>query len=99
MTEKYIGCGCNQVTESCLTWTPIFTDSGHSEIRMDVCDNMKLDLGSDVKPIIGTSNDYLLSDNKPSINGVTLIGDKTNEDINIGSMSNMDIENILNSFI
>lgn len=70
-------------------WNLTFTDS---------C-GMDVNLGSDVKPVIGTSMDYELAENKPSINGVTLIGNKTNEELDIGALSNMDIENILNSFI
>lgn len=89
MNEKYIGCSCGQFGEDFCTWKPVFTD----------CESMNIDLGSDVKPIIGTANDYALADNKPSINGVALIGDKSNEELHIGAMSNMDIENILNSFI
>lgn len=99
MTEKYIGCGCIPSGDSFCTWEPVFQDSKPSEIHIEVCDQMDINLGSDVKPVIGTAPDYELADNKPSINGVTLIGDKTNEDIHIGSLSNMDIENILNSFI
>ena len=89
MNEKYLGCGCTSFSEDFCRWNPVFTDSTP----------LHIDLGSDVKPVIGTALDYELADNKPSINGVTLIGDKTNEDIHIGSLSNMDIENILNSFI
>lgn len=49
-------------------------------------------LGKDVRDI-----DYNTLLNKPQINGVTLIGNKTLEDLNIGitSLSNSDIENIL----
>lgn len=89
MNDKYLGCSCWPSGEDFCTWKPVFTDSS----------SMNIDLGSDVKPIIGTANDYALSENKPSINGVTLIGDKSNEELHIGAMSNMDIENILNSFI
>lgn len=89
MNEKYIGCGCIPSGDFFCTWEPVFQDSKPLDIN----------LGSDVKPVIGTALDYELADNKPSINGVTLVGDKTNEDIHIGSLSNMDIENILNSFI
>ncbi|MDD6530591.1 MAG: hypothetical protein PUF41_11500 [Prevotella copri] len=99
MTEKYLGCGCIKDIDDVHTWHPIFTDGGTSSMVVDMCDKMDINLGSEVKPIIGTANDYALSTNKPSINGVTLIGDKSNEDLKMGSMTNMDIENILNSFI
>ena len=84
--DSVVDCQGDHIEES---WGPKFCDSGEN----------KIDLGSKVEPIIGTANDYAMSENKPSINGVTLIGDKTNEDLMIGSLSNMDIEAILNAFV
>lgn len=59
---------------------------------------MDLDLGSDVRPVIGGTYDYNTLENRPRINGVELIGDKTNEELLIEALSNEDIEKALNSF-
>lgn len=37
--------------------------------------------------------------NKPRINGITLVGDKTEEELGIETMSNTDIEDLINGFI
>lgn len=50
---------------------------------------------SSVKPVIGTAMDYALATNKPSINGVVLEGNKTNEELLIQSIPNEDLEKIL----
>ena len=39
--------------------------------------------------------DYTLLTNRPQIEGVTLDGDKTFEDLNLAGLSNLDIENML----
>lgn len=57
-----------------------------------------LDFGADIRPVISAENDYALAKNKPSINGVVLIGNKTNEDLNIRGISNAEIEELLNNF-
>lgn len=44
-----------------------------------------------------TVSDYNLLDNKPSINGVTLVGNKTNEDIGISSIPSERIDAITNA--
>lgn len=54
--------------------------------------------GSDVKPVIGTAMDYNLASNKPSINGVILEGNKSNEELKITAISNEEIENLLKQF-
>lgn len=67
-------------------WKLKFTDSSGLNIKF----------GTDIRPAISTENDYALAKNKPSINGVTLLGNKTNEELNIDAISNKEIENILN---
>lgn len=48
-------------------------------------------------------NDYEKLDKKPQINAVTLIGNKTGEQLNLqgkmDSLSNFDIEQLINSFV
>lgn len=52
----------------------------------------------DVALPAGTSN-YEDLENKPKINGVELIGDKTNEELGIDELSNQDIETLINNFV
>lgn len=61
---------------------------------------MHLEFGVDVRPVIsqGTS-DYNDLSNKPSVNGVTLVGNKTNEELNINEISNSEIEELLKAFV
>lgn len=58
---------------------------------------MKPTQSSTVVPVIGNGFDYESAINKPKINGVELVGDKTNEDILISSISNEEIEAIFKS--
>ena len=71
------------------------------------CDNgpigsdEKIDLEWDNKivPVIGSgTDDYNDLINKPSINGVTLQGNKTNEELLIDAMTNVEIEELLKRF-
>lgn len=66
-------------------WHLIFSDSP------DMC----VKFGTEIKPVINTEFDYNNALNKPSINGVVLVGNKTNEEIDIRSIPNTEIENIL----
>ena len=42
------------------------------------------------------ANDYITLKNQPSIEGVKLINDKTFEDLGATSLSNLEIENLIN---
>lgn len=77
---------------------------------MDCCDSWKLkftdppDLhlkfGVDVRPVISYgTDDYNELTNKPAVNGVTLVGNKTNEQLNINAISNSEIEELLKAFV
>ena len=46
--------------------------------------------------ISGLGNNYNYATNKPSINGVTLQGNKTTEELGVVSLSNLEIERLLN---
>lgn len=60
------------------------------------CDSrMDLNFNSEIRPVIGGTYDYEVLNNKPAINGITLIGDKTSEDILIKAIPNTDLEQIL----
>ena len=75
---------------------------------MEVEINVKkasLEIGETQKPNIGIgatytekllANDYNTLKNQPSIEGVTLIDDKTFEDLGATSLSNLEIENLIN---
>lgn len=53
--------------------------------------------------IAGGTNNYNNLNNKPRINNVELVGNKTSKDLKLQnemeSLTNMDIEEILNSFV
>lgn len=56
-------------------------------------------VGNVTVPIVTVSTDYNDLKNKPEINGITLEGNKNLEDLNVNRLSNIDIENIINSII
>lgn len=72
------------------------------------CDNgpigsdekIELQFDDKIVPVIsGGSNDYNNLNNKPSINGVQLVGNKTNEELLIKAISNSEIEDLLRNFV
>ena len=72
----------------CEEWRLTFSESPNMEIETD----------SNIQPVIGGTYNYNVLDNKPKINGVELIGDKTNEELLINALTNEDIEKALQSF-
>lgn len=56
---------------------------------------MDLNFNTEIRPVIGGTYDYTKLDNKPAINGVTLVGDKTNEELLIKAIPNTELEEIL----
>lgn len=61
-------------------------------------DRIDLIFETDIRPVIDTgggSSNYDDLSNKPSINGVTLVGNKTNEELLIQAISNEDLELLL----
>lgn len=75
------------MTKNCSSsyWRPHFEKS-------DMCPKFE----TSIKPVIniGGTSDYNDLSNRPSINGVELIGNKTNEQILIQPLTNEDIENL-----
>lgn len=68
------------------------------------CDNgtigsdekIELEWGTEIVPVIGSgTDDYNDLINRPSINGIELVGNKTNEELLIDSITNEDLEKIL----
>ena len=64
-------------------------------LKFQTSPDMDLKFESDIQPVIGSGFDYTNATNKPSINGVTLEGNKTNEEILIGALSNSEIDALL----
>lgn len=64
-------------------------------LKFKTCSETDLKFDSEIRPVIGSGLDYANATNKPSINGVILEGNKTNEEILIGALSNSEIENLL----
>ena len=48
---------------------------------------------------VGGTKDYNRLNNKPQINDVELIGNKSFEDLGVESLTNIEIENIINSIV
>ena len=66
---------------------------------VDPKDKIPLKFNTKIVPVVGGgSTNYEQLTNKPSINGVALIGNKTNEEILIQALTNQDIEGILKNF-
>lgn len=61
-------------------------------LELDSGDNAALNVGSTT---VVSVNDYNDLRNKPSIEGVTLEGDKTFEELNLQSLTNSELENML----
>lgn len=66
------------------------------DVFLDVSDvpNLPLDVQESINVIDGTT-DYNELDNKPQINSVELIGNKSFEDLGMSALSNMEIFEIL----
>lgn len=81
-------------------WRLKFSDYPQMNLVFSDSSQMNLKFGTEIKPVIGNpASDYSELSNKPSINGVTLVGNKTNEELNITSLSNSEIEELLKSFV
>lgn len=86
------------MSKCCNVWTPVFQCYESWTPEFQDYSPMNLDFNSEIKPVISKDVDYESILNKPSINGVTLVGNKTNEEILIQPLSNEDIESLLARF-
>lgn len=68
------------------------------ELKFNEYPEMNLAFGSEIRPVIGGTKNYEDLTGKPRINGVELLGDKTNEDIDIRPITNSELEEILKNF-
>lgn len=69
------------------------------KLKFQTSPGMELEFDSEIRPVMGNGFDYDSAINKPRINGVELVGNKSNEEILIGSLSNNDIESLLKTFV
>ena len=70
-----------------------------SELTNDGSDGTSTYVEANELATIATSGSYNDASSKPQINGVTLAGDKSFEDLGTDSLSNIDIDNIINSVV
>ena len=75
-------------------WMPTFEDRSKWFPHFGVPSSAMMSLGSQVV-VTGHASDYNQMHNRPAINGVELVGNKTNAEIYIGAMSNKEIEEII----
>lgn len=70
---------------------------GNSEIGSSATLTGGVDASGEFASVIrhNSVNDYNLLDNKPQINSVTLQGNKSLPDIGVGSLTNMELEQLL----
>lgn len=83
-----------------MTLEPIIikvdVESNDNPIEMDVLSvDQDVDVNPELEIDVMTNKDYNELDNKPSINGVTLIGDKSFPNLNLLSLTNQEIEYLL----
>lgn len=71
----------------------VYTDE--LAVDIDISDGAMIDIDVDPGIIAYTSNNYNDLDNKPKINGVTLTGDKSFPDLDLHTISTMELLNIL----
>lgn len=70
-----------------------------SDLTNDGSDGTSTYIEANELAAIATSGSYNDASSKPQINGVTLAGDKSFEDLGTDSLSNIDIDNIINSVV
>lgn len=83
-----------------MTLEPIIVkvdvESNDQPIEMDVLSvDQDVDVNPELEIDVMANKDYNELDNKPSINGVTLIGDKSFPNLNLLSLTNQEIEYLL----
>lgn len=86
-----------------LPSTPVVQTTGQSttDVMSQKAVTDELDTKADVSSLatVATSGSYDDASSKPQINGVTLAGDKSFEDLGTNSLTNIEIDNIINSVV
>ena len=81
-----------------MLYRTITVNAKLTDNRIDVGTELTRDISADAvisHPVsVKRLSDYNLLSNKPSIEGVELIGDKTYEELNLRSITNSDIESL-----
>ena len=71
---------------------------GPDKVISSAC-TMELKFNTEIKPVVGGVRDYAQLENRPMINGVELLGNKTNEELLITAITNDEIEQLLKAFV
>lgn len=81
----------------------VINDSGGFSTFIETESNIQGEINGDKtlygNVTLGGTYDYNDLYNKPKINGVTLEGDKTSEEINIKALTNLEIEELLSNML
>ena len=72
------------------------TETGELVVEVNEEDDLRVDGGDDSVKVI---RDYNQLKNRPKIEGVTLVGDKTFEELGLLEMSNSEIQDIINALV
>lgn len=72
------------------------TETGELVVEVNEEDDLRVDGGDDSVKVI---RDYNQLKNKPMIEGVTLTGDKTFEELGFLEISNSEIQDIINALV
>lgn len=72
------------------------TETGELVVEVNEEDDLRVDGGDDSVKVI---RDYNQLKNRPKIEGVTLVGDKTFEELGFLEMSNSEIQDIINALV
>jgi hypothetical protein len=77
-----------------IAWYPVTLAERDQTFQLGMTEGETFDVELDSAVQITPVRDYEALDNKPQIEGVTLIGDKTFEDLNLQKVSNAEIEEL-----
>lgn len=77
-----------------IAWYPVTMAERDQTFQLGMTGDESLDVMLDSAVQITPLRDYEVLDNKPQIEGVTLIGDKSFEDLNLQRVSNAEIEEL-----
>jgi hypothetical protein len=80
-----------------IAWYPVTLAERDQTFQLGMTEGETFDVELDSAVQITPVKDYEVLDNKPQIEGVTLIGDKTFEDLNLQRVSNAEIEELFSN--
>lgn len=80
-----------------IAWYPVTMAERDQTFQLGMTGDESIDVMLDSAVQITPMRDYEVLDNKPQIEGVTLIGDKSFEDLNLQRVSNAEIEDLFSN--